>query len=73
MKQKRILPVVYGFVDWLLSVVSWTLFYYFRKTYEVPNVNIWQRFGLAFQDRSFWFAVSLIPIGWVVLYGITGA
>jgi len=73
MKQKRLLPYIYGALDWLLSVIAWTLFYYFRKTYEVPNVNTWQRFGIAFHDPSFWLAVSIIPIVWVVFYGITGA
>ena len=73
MKQKRRLPYLYGVVDWVLSVLAWILFYYFRKTYEVPNVNMWQRFGLAFHDSSFWIAVAFIPICWVVLHGITGA
>ena len=73
MKQKRALPYIYAIVDWVLSVVSWTLFYYFRKTYEVPNVNTWQRLGLEFGDQSFWVAVIVIPICWVILYGITGA
>lgn len=73
MKKNRRLPYLYGIVDWLLSAVAWTLFYYFRKTYEVPNVNTWERFGIAFHDPSFWMAVSIIPVGWVVLYGITGA
>ncbi len=73
MKKNRRLPYLYGVVDWLLSAVSWTLFYYFRKTYEVPNVNTWERFGIAFHDNSFWVAVSIIPVCWVVLYGITGA
>ena len=73
MKRKRLLPYLYGFVDWILSGVAWTLFYYFRKTYEVPDVNIWQRFGLAFHDRSFWLALSVIPVAWVILYGLTGA
>ena len=73
MKKKRILPYVYGFVDWILSAVSWTLFYYFRKTYEVADADVWQRFGIAFHDRSFWLAVAVIPVCWVMLYGITGA
>lgn len=73
MKQKRKLPFLYGVVDWLLSFIAWTLFYYFRKTYEIPGANMWQRFGVEFQDRSFWFAVAVIPVCWVVLYGITGA
>lgn len=73
MKKKRILPYVYGFVDWILSAVAWTLFYYFRKTYEVVDANMWQRFGIAFHDSSFWLAVAIIPVGWVALYGITGA
>ena len=73
MKKKRILPYVYGFVDWILSAVAWTLFYYFRKTYEVADASVWQRFGIAFHDNSFWLALTVIPIGWVALYGITGA
>ena len=73
MRKKRILPYVYGFVDWILSAVAWTLFYYFRKTYEVANAGVWQRFGIAFHDNSFWLALAIIPIGWVALYGITGA
>lgn len=73
MKKNRLLPYVYGFVDWILSAVSWTLFYYFRKTYEVVNANTWQRFSIAFHDNSFWLAMAFIPIAWVVLYGVTGA
>lgn len=73
MKKKRILPYVYGFVDWIVSAIAWTLFYYFRKTYEVVDANVWQRFGIAFHDPSFWFAVAIIPVCWVVFYGITGA
>lgn len=73
MKKKRILPYVYGFVDWFLSTIAWTLFYYFRKTYEVTDANMWQRFGIAFHDHSFWLAVAIIPVCWVVLYGLTGA
>ena len=73
MKKKRILPYVYGFVDFILSAVAWTLFYYFRKTYEITDANVWQRFGVAFQDNSFWLALIVIPVCWVALYGITGA
>ena len=73
MKKKRILPYVYGLVDWILSAIAWTLFYYFRKTYEVVDANLWQRFGIAFHDPSFWLAVAVIPVCWVVFYGITGA
>ena len=73
MKQKRKLPFLYGIVDWLLSVLAWTLFYYFRKTYEIPGANMWQRFSVEFHDKSFWFAVAIISVCWVVLYGITGA
>lgn len=73
MRKKRLLPYLYASVDWILSVLSWLLFYYFRKTYEVPNVNVWQRFGLAFHDSSFWWAVAILPACWVAFYGITGA
>ena len=73
MKKKRFLPYVYGFVDWILSAIAWTLFYYFRKTYEVTDANTWQRFGIAVHDPSFWLAVAITPVCWVAFYGITGA
>ena len=73
MRKRRLLPYLYGFVDWVLSALAWLLFYYFRKTYEVPNLNTWQRFSMAFQDSSFWKAVAILPICWVAFYGITGA
>ena len=73
MRKRRLLPYLYGFVDWVLSALAWLLFYYFRKTYEVPNLNTWQRFSMAFHDSSFWEAVAILPICWVAFYGITGA
>lgn len=73
MKKKRILPYVYGLVDWVLSAIAWTLFYYFRKTYEIADANMWQRFSVEFHDPSFWLALAIIPAIWVAFYGITGA
>jgi exopolysaccharide biosynthesis polyprenyl glycosylphosphotransferase len=73
MRKNRFLPYLYGVVDWVLSGLAWLLFYYFRKTYELPDLTVWQRFGMALHDPSFWRAVAILPACWVAFYGITGA
>lgn len=59
-------PWIYLFLlsDYISSVLSWSLFFYLRKTW-IENEN--------FQtDDNFWLGVFLIPIFWMVLYFIQG-
>lgn len=59
-------PWIYLFLlsDYISSVLSWSLFFYLRKTW-IENED--------FQtDDNFWLGIFLIPIFWMVLYFIQG-
>ena len=53
------------FSDWLSALMSWFLFYYFRKIIieEVPFQT----------DNAFWNGLFLIPFCWILLYYLQGS
>lgn len=73
MMNKKKLAGIYVLVDWLASILAWTLFYLFRKTHEDLYINYWDRISYSLGTTSFWLGVIFIPIGWVILHAITGA
>ncbi len=73
MMNKKKLARVYFFVDWLTSILAWTLFYFFRKAHEDLYINYWDRITHSFVTPSFWIGVIVIPISWLILHAITGA
>ncbi len=52
------------FSDYLSALVSWALFFFFRKTL-IEN----QAFEL---DNNFWLGIGLIPLFWMLLYFVQG-
>ena len=50
--------------DYLSALVSWALFFFFRKTL-IEN----QAFAM---DRNFWLGIALIPLFWMLLYFVQG-
>ena len=66
MNKKR-LSCIYFFVDWIASILAWTLFYFFRKAHEDLYINY------SFTTPSFWLGVIIIPICWLILHAVTGA
>lgn len=72
MKKKR-LTYVYFFSDWAASILAWLLFYFFRKAHEDLYINYWERISYSIGTTSFWLGITFIPIGWLLLYAITGA
>ena len=59
-------PWIYLFLlsDYISSVLSWSLFFYLRKTW-IENES--------FQtDDNFWLGIFLIPLFWMGLYFIQG-
>ena len=50
--------------DYLSGLVSWALFFFFRKTL-IEN----QAFEM---DLNFWLGIALIPLFWMVLYFVQG-
>ena len=72
MNKKR-LASLYFFVDWIASILAWTLFYFFRKAHEDLYINYWDRITNSFVTPSFWLGVAIIPICWLILHAVTGA
>jgi exopolysaccharide biosynthesis polyprenyl glycosylphosphotransferase len=70
---KNRLATLYFVVDWIASIVAWTLFYLFRKAHEDLYINYWDRITHSFVTPSFWLGVIIIPICWLVLHAVTGA
>jgi len=70
---KKKLACLYFFVDWMTSILAWTLFYFFRKTHEDLYINYWDRITYSLGTTSFWLGVILIPICWLILHAVTGA
>jgi exopolysaccharide biosynthesis polyprenyl glycosylphosphotransferase len=58
------LAFLFVFTDWLFAVISWVVFFYFRKTVieEVP-------FSVS---ESFYYGIAIIPILWLILYYVQG-
>ena len=72
MKKKR-LSWLYFIVDWIAATLAWTLFYFFRKAHEDLYINYWDRITHSFTTQSFWLGIIFIPIGWLILYAVTGS
>ena len=72
MNKKR-LASLYFVVDWLASILAWTLFYFFRKAHEDLYINYWDRITNSFNTPSFWLGVVIIPISWLILHAVSGA
>ena len=67
---KRIEVLKYITSDYITSGISWLLFFIFRKKFiEYPFEITWD---LTTSNHKFWFGVFLIPIGWMILYGVQG-
>jgi exopolysaccharide biosynthesis polyprenyl glycosylphosphotransferase len=58
------LAFIFLLTDWLFAVISWVVFFYFRKTVieEVP-------FSVS---ESFYYGIAIIPILWLILYYVQG-
>ena len=72
MNKKR-LASLYFIVDWIASILAWTLFYFFRKAHEDLYINYWDRITHSFVTPSFWLGVAIIPVCWLILHAVTGA
>jgi exopolysaccharide biosynthesis polyprenyl glycosylphosphotransferase len=63
MKQKSWV-LLFLFSDWLSAIISWILFFYFRKTYlEKVQFSI---------DQNFITGIICIPFAWLLLYFLQG-
>lgn len=61
----------YVVLDWLAAFIAWSLFYFFRKQWEVPDLL--SNLNLIFDDSQFWLGIIFVPLLWLVLYVMIGA
>jgi len=61
----------YVVLDWLAALLAWSLFYFFRKQWEVPDLL--HHIDLIFDDRQFWLGIMAVPLMWLMLYVMIGA
>jgi len=68
---RRLQVTKYVVLDWLAALIAWSLFYFFRKQWEVPDLL--SHIDLIFDDRQFWLGIVVVPLMWLVLYVMIGA
>ena len=68
---KRRQTLIYVLWDWFASLVTWILFFCFRKTIE--NVNISKDLSVIYNDENFWLGIVFIPIAWLFLFLMSGS
>ena len=68
---KRRQTLKYVLWDWFASLVTWILFFCYRKTIE--NVNIFKDLSVIYNDENFWFGIAFIPIAWLFLFLLSGS
>ena len=60
----------YVVADWLCALIAWTLFFFFRKYNEDPNIL--DHYQNVFHDTNFIIGIIGVPIFWLTLYTISG-
>ena len=68
---KRKQTFKYVFWDWFASVVTWSIFFCFRKTMEF--VDVFANYNVVVGDKNFWIGIIVIPICWILLHLMAGA
>lgn len=67
---KRIPSSWYVVSDYIAAILAWIVLYFVRRYLLEEAITVERRLYL--NDR-FWWGISLIPLGWVIFYTITGA
>jgi len=71
MMNKRRQTFKYILCDYLLSLLSWSLFFCYRKSIFFSNFQA--TLDSVFNDKNFYIGLIIIPIAWVILYAIIGS
>lgn len=61
--------IKYVVTDWFCALIAWTLFFFFRKHNEDPD--IFEHYQSVFNDINFIMGIIAVPIFWLVLYTIS--
>jgi len=66
---RRIGILSYAVMDFFTAMLTWSLFFAFRKFYLEQNPF---DLSLILNDKNFFIGVIVIPLGWLSLYFLTG-
>ena len=71
MKKNNQIPIAfYALTDVIMASLAWGVFYFVRKWLSRQDIS--SHGHLQINDK-FWLGVTLVPLGWLVLYAIVGA
>ena len=62
--KKNIHPFWYALSDYVTAAFAWTIFFFLRKKILGEDSQT---------DHVFWLGVFFIPVGWLILYALTGS
>ena len=67
---KKLVTLRFILADWFAAVLAWALFFIYRKTViELQDLSV----ATIISDRKFFWGIIIIPVCWVLAYGLTGA
>lgn len=69
-KSKFIHIAWYAATDFFMAAITWGILFFLRKGFLGDDVEL--KNGLPVES-SFWFGIVLVPLGWLVLYSVTGS
>jgi exopolysaccharide biosynthesis polyprenyl glycosylphosphotransferase len=71
MKKKNAqIPIIfYAIMDVVTAMLAWSVFYFFRKWLLSKSPSAGSNSPI---DYKFWLEMGLIPLGWLILYGLVG-
>jgi exopolysaccharide biosynthesis polyprenyl glycosylphosphotransferase len=67
---KKLQAFKYILADFIAAGLAWMLFFIFRK-YSLEPVVL-DRASEIFSDRNLYLGIGIVPLFWLILYGITG-
>jgi len=71
MKQTKPIHIAwYVFSDFLMASMAWGIMYFLRKYFLGLTVS---KDGELEIDDNFWLGITLVPLGWVILYTLVGS
>jgi exopolysaccharide biosynthesis polyprenyl glycosylphosphotransferase len=71
MKQTKPIHIAwYVFSDFLMASLAWGIMYFLRKYFLGLTVS---EDGELAIDDNFWLGITLVPLGWIILYTLVGS
>ena len=67
---KKLQVLKYVLADFIAAALAWMLFFIFRK-YSLEPVVL-DRLAEIFDDRNLYLGLVIVPLFWLLIYGIVG-